>query len=51
MVNNFGKGRVFIAGGKLHHNFLYLPYLISLQDAAHVHSPTGGQVNHPPSEC
>ena len=29
----------------------YLPCLISFQDAAHVHSPTGGQVRHDASEC
>ena len=39
----FGKRRVFIAGSCIT-IFQYHPYLISFQDAVHVHIPTGGHV-------
>jgi len=42
MVDNFGKGRVFIAGGKLFLK-LHKARVLMSPDAAHVHSPTGGQ--------
>ncbi|THV05565.1 hypothetical protein K435DRAFT_744813 [Dendrothele bispora CBS 962.96] len=44
MVNKFGEERVFVAGGKLFSIFLKKPNSEnSYLDAAHVHSPTGGQ--------
>lgn len=50
MVETFGKGRIFLAGGS---SLLYRGCAVFgldnnnrfLSDAAHAHSPTGGQVS------
>jgi hypothetical protein len=44
MVEKFGFGRVYVAGGKLQSQQLIVFPQNHLIDAGHVHSPTGGQV-------
>lgn len=48
MVNKFGEGRVFVVGGMFDIilRCLDAALIANLSDAAHVHSPTGGQVLH-----
>lgn len=45
MVKQFGKGRVFVVGGNGVSNCRESPLITGITDAAHVHSPTGGQVS------
>lgn len=45
MVNKFDEGRVFVAGGEITHLTGALERRSrALTDAAHVHTPAGGQV-------
>lgn len=43
MVDKFGEGRVFVAGGKLSTSG-DVQRFTEVTDAAHAHSPAGGQV-------
>ena len=49
MVEKFGFGRVYVAGGKFQSQQLIGFPQNNLIDAGHVHSPTGGQVRTFPS--
>ena len=43
MVDKFSSGRVFIVGGENIHSFTHNINYLNIVDAAHVHSPLGGQ--------
>ena len=44
MVDKFGEGRVFVAGGERYCSVSIPSYADLSKDAAHVHTPAGGQV-------